>query len=167
MTAEDKNRPKEVHSSNKSCYLLEAVFIVLALAILIGTPIAIFAKNSSLPSSQGTNQVIDILARNDMIDTSGHWLVQTGSDWDYSNLAAPSEIKVKQGDTVTLRITSFDVTHGFELDAYGINVPVYAGKFTDVNFVANKLGKFPFECSTYCGMGHTEMTGWLIVGPNS
>lgn len=146
---------------------MEAPFIALALLILIGAPIALYTKNSSMASSHDPDPAFNILARNDSIDHSGRWLVQNGSSWDYNNLSAPSEITVKQGDTVTLHLTSFDVTHGFELDAYGINQPVYAGKFTDVTFVASKVGKFPFECSIYCGMGHSTMKGSLIVEPRS
>lgn len=36
----------------------------------------------------------------------------------------PPIIKVNKGDTVVLRLTSKDVTHGFYLDGYGINVEI-------------------------------------------
>lgn len=167
MAAKDGNGPKEARRRSKYRFLLEAVFIVLAVAIVVGTPVALYAKESSTASSHNPDPVFNILARNDAVDHTGRWLVQKGSSWDYNDLSLPSVINVEQGDTVTLHITSFDETHGFELDAYGINEPVYAGKFTDITFVASKAGKFPFECSIYCGEGHSDMTGELIVQPRS
>ncbi len=161
MTEENKKRRKGRR------YLLEALFIVLTLAVVIGTPFALYAKHSSAAATDDPNQVINIIARNDLVDKHGRWLVQNGSSWDFGDLSAPSVIKVNQGDRVTLRITSFDETHGFELDAFGINEPVYAGKITQVSFVANKAGEFPFECNIYCGPGHYDMTGLLIVEPST
>lgn len=58
--------------------------------------------------------------------------------------------------------------HGLGISAYGINVDLPIGE-TEVEFVANKVGEFPFTCTVWCGInqdgkiGHHTMTGKLIV----
>lgn len=76
----------------------------------------------------------------------------------------PSIINVTYGSDVTLRITSIDVTHGFQVDEYKIyNVVVPAGETVDVNFVANIRGEFIFYCTVLCGTGHANHLGTLVV----
>ncbi len=75
----------------------------------------------------------------------------------------PNIIRVKKGDLVRIEITSEDVVHGFALPAFGINVPVRPEQTTVVEFVADKTGNFEFYCSIYCGAGHAQMRGTLIV----
>jgi heme/copper-type cytochrome/quinol oxidase subunit 2 len=40
---------------------------------------------------------------------------------------------------------------------------VKKGQKTEINFVAEKAGEFAIVCSVYCGPGHAEMKGKLIV----
>jgi cytochrome c oxidase subunit 2 len=94
---------------------------------------------------------------------SGNTVNVTAFQWGYN----PSTITVKQGDNVTLYLTSEDVTHGFELDAYGINTQITPGQITIVNFIADKPGTFTFYCSVFCGSGHSTMQGTLIVLPGN
>ena len=75
----------------------------------------------------------------------------------------PAEIRVKKGDKVVLIIKSLDVKHGFSLSEFGIDAKLEPGKETRIEFQADKAGSFPFRCSVFCGQGHSEMTGALIV----
>ncbi len=76
----------------------------------------------------------------------------------------PRTIRVKQGQTVRLRLTSRDVTHGFLLPDFNIRqVVISPGKFTTVEFVADRAGSFPFYCNILCSMQHGSMNGTLIV----
>ena len=75
----------------------------------------------------------------------------------------PSTITVSKGDNVKLLITSVDVTHGINIPAFGVNAQLNAGQTTEVEFIADQEGTFPFACSVVCGSGHTGMTGTLIV----
>jgi heme/copper-type cytochrome/quinol oxidase subunit 2 len=63
-------------------------------------------------------------------------------------------------------LTSNDVTHGFQLDAFGISAVITPGKITTVNFIAGAPGTYTFYCSVFCGSGHTTMKGTLIVLPS-
>lgn len=76
----------------------------------------------------------------------------------------PRTISVKQGQLVRLRLTSRDVTHGFYVPDFNIRqVVISPGKFTTVEFVADKAGTFPFYCNILCSMQHGSMNGKLIV----
>ena len=94
---------------------------------------------------------------------SGH-LVEinvTAKQWEFM----PNTITVKQGDHVRIYLTSLDVTHGFMLKDYNINVRIEPGQVTTVDFVADKSGEFGFRCSVMCGEGHSSQTGKLVVEP--
>ncbi len=75
----------------------------------------------------------------------------------------PNEIRVQQWDTVRLKITSQDVSHGFRISEYDIDETLEPNKEVTVEFVASKKGTFTFACTIYCGIGHPGMTGKLIV----
>jgi len=78
---------------------------------------------------------------------------------------SPSRIKVKQGTDVQLVISSEDTDHGFRIPAAHIDavVPQNGKGELTVRFIANKKGKYVFECSRPCGAGHNLMRGFIIV----
>ncbi len=83
----------------------------------------------------------------------------TAKKWEF----IPDTITVNEGDTVKLEIESIDVTHGFGLSAFGINENLNAGETVNIEFVADKKGEFKFFCSVFCGSGHSQMDGKIIV----
>jgi plastocyanin len=83
----------------------------------------------------------------------------TAKSWEF----VPSTITVNKGDTVKLHLTSTDVGHGFVISAYGINKTLNPGQQVDVEFVADQAGSFPFYCNVFCGEGHKDMKGTLVV----
>jgi len=78
---------------------------------------------------------------------------------------SPSRIKVKQGTEVEFAISSEDTGHGFRIPAAHIDavVPQNGKGELMVRFMANKKGKYVFECSRPCGAGHNLMRGYIIV----
>ncbi len=76
---------------------------------------------------------------------------------------APSEIRVKMGDKVRLEVSSDDDDHGIAIPAFNVNVKFAPGKPAVAEFVADKKGSYPFFCSVFCGSGHRDMKGTLIV----
>ena len=75
----------------------------------------------------------------------------------------PDVVLVKQGTHVILEIESLDVTHGFKIDQYGINVTIPEKEKVTVEFYAREPGTYPFKYSHFCGVGHFGMNGKLIV----
>jgi len=83
----------------------------------------------------------------------------TARRFDFS----PSTIIVDKGDRVRIKISAVDVAHGFAIDEYNINRKFSPGEEEVIEFVADKSGTFEFYCSVFCGSGHRDMKGTLIV----
>lgn len=79
---------------------------------------------------------------------------------------APAEIKVNQGDQVTIELTSSDVVHGLFLDGYNLQLTADPGQTNKISFIADRSGSFRFRCSVTCGDLHPFMIGRLHVGTN-
>ena len=75
----------------------------------------------------------------------------------------PDVLHVNAGTLVTLKITSIDGTHGFELGAYGIDETLDENRTKVVEFYAAEKGEYSFKCSHFCGIGHFGMNGKVIV----
>jgi cytochrome c oxidase subunit 2 len=77
----------------------------------------------------------------------------------------PSEIRVKTGTRLQIRLQSDDTDHGFRIPDTGIDVriPKRNRGTTTVTFEATKPGRYPFQCSHVCGAGHSFMRGEIVV----
>lgn len=77
----------------------------------------------------------------------------------------PGTITVSRGDQVVLHVTSIDVEHGISLATYDIIETLPVGVTKTIKFTADQAGEFNFFCSVFCGSGHGDMRGKLIVSP--
>lgn len=81
----------------------------------------------------------------------------------------PDQIEVNQGDTVYFHITNNDmdqdISHGFGIPLYDVDVQVEPGETKTVKMVADRPGVYPFYCTNFCSALHQEMQGWLLVRP--
>jgi plastocyanin len=105
-------------------------------------------------------------------------LIITAQKYGYD----PPVLRVNHGDRVRIRLVAKDVTHGFYLEGYDLDAKVRPENPTfwlrhpsggekyqeveEIEFVANRTGKFRYRCSTTCGYMHPFMQGELIVSPN-
>jgi cytochrome c oxidase subunit II len=76
---------------------------------------------------------------------------------------SPASITLKKGVPVTLELTTLDMLHGFNVPELGIHSRVQPGQITRLPFVASKTGHFDFQCDSFCGAGHEDMKGEIIV----
>jgi cytochrome c oxidase subunit 2 len=76
---------------------------------------------------------------------------------------SPARITVKKGTLVSLELTSEDSKHGFSLPEFRVRADVKPGSVTRVSFTPDKTGTFRFACDVFCGGGHKDMSGTLIV----
>ena len=83
----------------------------------------------------------------------------TAKKFDFS----PDSITLKKGEPVVFEISSADREHGFNLRAFGVRANISPGKVSRIRFTPDKTGKFTFSCDVFCGDGHEEMTGTVIV----
>lgn len=77
-------------------------------------------------------------------------------EWD------PKSITAKKGELVRLVIHNADVKHGLVIPDLGVNQDIPEDGAV-VEFVASKVGTFEFFCSVYCGEGHMEMRGKIVI----
>jgi polyferredoxin/plastocyanin len=116
-------------------------------------------------------------------DPQTHTISLEAKKYGYS----PSRVIVNQGDTILFKPSSLDATHGFHLDGHPLEFVMRKGaaflKYTwedddgnlqsdwdrvsEVEFTAEKAGKFTYRCTQTCGNLHPFMTGELIVRPNN
>ncbi len=81
---------------------------------------------------------------------------------------SPSEIRVRQGEQVRLRVIGDDVVHGFAIPELGVLVQeIKPGEETIVEFTADRPGRFRFMCTVICSPQHARMTGEVVVEPRS
>jgi cytochrome c oxidase subunit 2 len=77
----------------------------------------------------------------------------------------PAELHVRKGETVVLELASLDRVHGFNLPAFRIRKDIVPKEVTPVTLTPDKEGTFPFHCDVFCGDGHEDMNGTLVVDP--
>ena len=76
---------------------------------------------------------------------------------------SPAELTVERGQAVTLVITATDYAHGFDLSDFKVRRDLIPGKEVEATFTPDKVGRFVFVCDNFCGEGHEDMSGVLIV----
>jgi cytochrome c oxidase subunit 2 len=69
----------------------------------------------------------------------------------------PAEINLKKGETVTIKLVSEDVTHGFYNKPLKIDGDVLAGKTTEVTITPETVGRYVTICDHFCGANHGNM----------
>ena len=77
----------------------------------------------------------------------------------------PAVIQLKVGEPVVLELTSLDRKHGFQVPDLKIDETIEPGKVTRVRIVPEKAATYDFHCSVFCGSGHEEMAGQIVVSP--
>jgi cytochrome c oxidase subunit 2 len=72
--------------------------------------------------------------------------------------------QINKGDKVRITFTVTEGTHSLVLSGYNIEfTPMGPGKTESQTFVADKSGTFDYRCNNYCGAGHMDMIGKLVV----
>lgn len=86
-----------------------------------------------------------------------------------SKAKRPDVIEVNQGDKVYIHLTNIDldqdITHGFGINKYDLNMEVQPGQTNTLAFTADKAGTYPLYCTNFCSALHQEMSGYLLVKP--
>lgn len=76
----------------------------------------------------------------------------------------PARIEVTEGEHIRLLVSSADGVHGVGIKKFRVEKTLpRGGEAVIINFVASAAGEYPILCSEYCGKGHEEMRGLLVV----
>lgn len=75
----------------------------------------------------------------------------------------PAQIELPVGASVDFYLTSNDVVHGFDIPMKGINMMAIYGAVNKTTVKFDKPGVYKIYCHEYCGIGHHNMSGEVIV----
>jgi cytochrome c oxidase subunit 2 len=76
----------------------------------------------------------------------------------------PSEIRVKAGTRLEIRLESDDTAHGFHIVGTDVDIELpKRGRGAATVTFQPKPGRYTFECSRVCGAGHEFMRGVIIA----
>jgi cytochrome c oxidase subunit II len=59
--------------------------------------------------------------------------------------------------------TTLDVIMGFNAPDFALRTNILSGSVSRLSFTPNLVGRFPFFCDVFCGNGHEEMSGIIVV----
>ncbi len=90
----------------------------------------------------------------------GKWeVVMISQAWSFT----PGEVRVPAGAEVTFLMTSSDVIHGFHVEGTRLNVMLLPGQVARVEYTFEEPGEYLMICHEFCGIGHHNMWGKVIV----
>ena len=121
----------------KTTMIKNKIITATLLAAACGIALAAVAPKTNLASAAVNPKVIEISAK--------------------KFLFTPSEITLKKGEPVILRMTSTDRVHGFMSKPFKIDTDIPPDKTTDVAITPETAGNFTIICDHYCGTGHSNM----------
>jgi cytochrome c oxidase subunit 2 len=75
----------------------------------------------------------------------------------------PNRIALKKGEPVVLEITAMDFAHGFNIPDMDMRRDLIPGKAVRMPLTPARIGQFAFLCDNFCGSGHEQMEGTIIV----
>ncbi len=90
--------------------------------------------------------------------------------WGFAFITEDKEMSrnaamVKPGERVLFKVITNDVIHGFNIPVARITAEIDPGDVRELWIRApDKPGKYLIQCVNYCGIGHTQMKAWLVVG---
>jgi cytochrome c oxidase subunit 2 len=117
--------------------------LALITCLITATLPATTASETDLPQS-AEPRVIEVIARRFMFE--------------------PSQIEAIKGKRLRIIVHSGDGLHGFEIKKFKVSKEIArGGKPVVIEFTPDEAGRFPIMCSLFCGKGHSDMKGALIV----
>ncbi len=135
------------------------VGVVGLLAVLIGGYFLLMRPQTQIANPTGEPEVIQEPSATQSSTMGTVELTVTSKGLKFE----PTELRVKEGDTVRVTYKNTMGTHNFVIDEFNIKTNLIdAGQEETVEFVADQKGEFEF----YCGVpGHRAagMKGMLIV----
>ncbi len=129
----------------------ERIALGLVLLMVVGLPLG--ALGFQRAQMAGPARVVELTARLPTADHGG---------W------TPERITVQRGERIKLRISSADVVHGFSIPKLDVHIDwIEPGKVAEVEFTADRPGRYAFQCTVWCQLGHWRMRGVIeVVDPD-
>jgi cytochrome c oxidase subunit II len=75
----------------------------------------------------------------------------------------PDTVTVKKGKPVVLELSALDRIHGFAVPGLGLRTDITPGPPIVLRFTPEKAGTYTLHCDNFCGDGHEDMVGRIVV----
>jgi len=75
----------------------------------------------------------------------------------------PDQVRLEKGIPIVFELTGQDTAMGFNIPDFKVRADIVPDKVTRLDFLPDRAGKFAFYCDVFCGSGHEDMEGTLIV----
>jgi cytochrome c oxidase subunit 2 len=75
----------------------------------------------------------------------------------------PSTLRLRRGVPTVIELLALDHLHGFNAPALAVRSDLTPGQPVRLRVVPDKAGTFPFYCDVFCGDGHEDMNGQIVV----
>jgi cytochrome c oxidase subunit II len=72
-------------------------------------------------------------------------------------------LKLKKDQEYRLHISSLDLNHGFSIQPVNLNFQILPGYDHVITLTPTSSGTFFIICNEFCGIGHHQMAGKIIV----
>jgi cytochrome c oxidase subunit 2 len=93
------------------------------------------------------------------LDSLTYEVYYVASMWQFQ----PAEVFIPVGSEVDMYLVSKDVVHGFNISSKNVNMMAVYGALNKVRVKFDKPGIYDIVCHEYCGVGHQNMRGQVIV----
>lgn len=93
------------------------------------------------------------------VDDNTYELFMVAHMWSFT----PDDVEIPKGATVDLYLSSKDVVHGFHIVSKDVNLMAVPGAINKTTLHFDESGVYNIVCHEYCGAGHQNMMGRIIV----
>ncbi len=125
----------------------ERLALAALFTILVGLPIAVLGYQYGLRPLLAGVRTVDIIAA---VPEAGGF--------------RPDRIEVQKGETVRLRFSVPDVTHGVAVAGLGLDLGhIDPGQVKEIEVVFDEPGQVTFYCNTWCSPNHWRMRGTITI----
>jgi cytochrome c oxidase subunit 2 len=141
--------------AENTAFLLAALLMTVFFAALVYSATGL---NISLPTC-----VTDVapFKQGKIIDKgNGHYEVQmVAKMWAFD----PAEVRLPPGSEVDLYLSALDVTHGLYIEHTNVNLMAVPGSVNAARVRFDHEGVYNMICHEYCGIGHQNMMGRIVI----
>lgn len=131
---------------------------ILLISFLFAVLYAAFAKKIDVPACIPFDATFKE-PRVKQIDSTTYEIYAVARMWSFE----PAQIELPVGSTADIYLTSNDVVHGFNIARKGVNMMAVFGAVNKTTVKFEKPGVYKIVCHEYCGAGHQNMEGEIIV----
>ena len=157
MLYPDEEFPEQVHGNTR----LEIGWTILPTVIMA---VVAFFTLGLLFDLDDVDAVPDRRVQSvDVIGQQWWWEFHYHLDDDgVPDIVTAGEMPLPVGEEVELRVTSRDVIHSFWIPNLNGKRDAVPGRWNPWTMEAGTVGRFPGECTEFCGLSHAYMEKWVV-----